>query len=67
MQSFLRCMGEWNSVNKGIKKTFTLSLKLYKNSLCFLKLLPGQGCQNRDPDRKIARFYDPTSPKRLKS
>ena len=25
-----------------------------------------QGCQNRDPDRKIARFYDPTSPKRLK-
>ena len=26
-----------------------------------------QGCQNRDPDRKIARFYDPTSPKRLKS
>ena len=41
MQSFLRCTGEWNSVNKGIKKTFTLSLKLYKNSLCFLKLLPG--------------------------
>ena len=26
-----------------------------------------QGCQNRDPDRKIARFYDPISPKRLKS
>ena len=37
MQSFLRCMGEWNSVNKGIKKTFTLSLKLYKNSICFFK------------------------------
>ena len=49
MQSFLRCTGEWNpihkSVNKGIKKTFTLSLKLYKNSICFFKkkkkLLPG--------------------------
>ena len=25
------------------------------------------GCQNRDLDRKIARFYDPTSPKRLES
>ena len=24
------------------------------------------GCQNRDLDRKIARFYDPTSPKCLK-
>ena len=25
------------------------------------------GCQNRDLDRRIARFYDPTSPKRLES
>ena len=53
MQSFLRCTGEWNpihkSVNKGIKKIFTLSLKLYKNFICFFKkkkkkkkkLLPG--------------------------
>ena len=24
------------------------------------------GCQNRDLDRKITRFYDLTSPKRLK-
>ena len=25
------------------------------------------GCQNRNLDRRIARFYDPTSPKRLDS
>ena len=25
------------------------------------------GCQNHDLDRRIARFYDPTSPKRLES
>ena len=25
------------------------------------------GCQNRDLDRRIARFYDPTSPKHLES
>ena len=32
-----------------------------------LDLLDPYGCQNRDPDRKIAQFYDPTSPKSLKS
>ena len=25
------------------------------------------GCQNRDLDRRIARFYDPISPKYLES
>ena len=31
------------------------------------KKISSHGCQNRDLDRKITRFYDPTSPKRLGS
>ena len=40
---------------------------LTRDKLLLMEYRVKQGCQNRDQDRKIARFYDPTSPKRLKS